>query len=149
MTAARTVATSSEAETVALGTSLAAELRAGDVVALYGTLGTGKTHFIKGVCAGLGAGTHVTSPTFTIINEYRGGRIPVYHFDFYRMKDLRELREIGFDEYLSGDGVCLLEWAERVEGLLPARRLDVTLAFGPGESDRTVTIREHAGGVPA
>jgi tRNA threonylcarbamoyladenosine biosynthesis protein TsaE len=145
MTAARTVATHSEQETVALGTSFAAGLRPGDVVALYGTLGTGKTRFIKGICAGLGAGPHVTSPTFTIVNEYRGGRIPVYHFDFYRMKDLRELREIGFDEYLGGDGVCLLEWAERVERLLPPRRYDVTLAFGRGESERSVTIEEHAG----
>ena len=140
----RTVVTRSEAETIALGASFAEGLRPGDVVALYGTLGTGKTHFIKGICRGLGAGEHVTSPTFTIVNEYRGGRIAVYHFDFYRMKDQRELRDIGFDEYLDGDGVCLLEWAERVAGRLPARRYEVSLAFGDGADARRITIGEVA-----
>jgi tRNA threonylcarbamoyladenosine biosynthesis protein TsaE len=148
MVAARTVETRTEAETIALGEALAARLRPGDVVALYGTLGTGKTRFIKGICRGLGVGEHVTSPTFTIVNEYRGGAAPVYHFDFYRLKDLRELREIGFEEYLFGEGVCLLEWAERVRALLPPRRYDVMLAYGPDEMSRRVTIEEVVG-VPA
>jgi tRNA threonylcarbamoyladenosine biosynthesis protein TsaE len=145
MPGSRTVDTRSEEETIALGEAFAAGLRAGDVVALYGTLGTGKTRFIKGVCRGLGAGEHVTSPTFTIVNEYRGGAVPIYHFDLYRLKDVRELREIGFDEYLDGDGVCLLEWAERVREFLPARRFDVTLAFGPDERTRSVTIADPVG----
>ena len=141
----RTLETRADEETVAAGEQFASRLRPGDVVALFGTLGTGKTRFVKGVCKGLGVGEQVTSPTFTIVNEYRGAGFPVYHFDFYRLKDLRELREIGFDEYLSGDGVCLVEWAEQVLGQLPARRYEVRLEHGSGEKIRTVTIGEPAG----
>ena len=141
----RTVETRSEQETIALGESFAERLRPGDVVAFFGTLGTGKTRFIKGICGGLGVAEHVTSPTFTIVNEYRGSAMRVYHFDFYRLKELRELREIGFDDYLLAGGVCLVEWAEQVAALLPARRYDVRLDFGADERSRRVTIEEAAG----
>ncbi len=97
----------------------AARLRRGDVLALCGDLGAGKTHFVKGVAAGIGADASVTSPTFTLIHEYLGGRLPVYHFDFYRLEDEDEAIKIGLDEYLDGDGICLIEWADKFPGLLP------------------------------
>ncbi len=101
------------------GRSQAAPLRRGDVLALSGELGAGKTHFVKGVAAALGTNAAVTSPTFTLIHEYPGGRLPVYHFDFYRLEDEDEALKIGLDEYLDGDGVCVIEWADKFPGLLP------------------------------
>ncbi len=106
--------------TLAAGAELAAELRAGDVVALTGGLGAGKTHFTKGLVAGLGGGDDVTSPTFTLVHEYRGGRLPVFHFDFYRMESAAEVIGIGWDEYLEAGGICVIEWADRFSALLPA-----------------------------
>ncbi len=134
------VETHSEEETIASGASFARRLSGGDVVALVGELGTGKTRFIKGICSGLGVVEHVASPTFTIVNEYAGTSFPVYHFDFYRMKSLRELREIGFEEYLEGDGVCLIEWADRVADALPARRFEIHLGLGRDEHSREIAI---------
>jgi tRNA threonylcarbamoyladenosine biosynthesis protein TsaE len=141
----RTIDTSTEEETIALGESFARALRPGDVVALFGTLGTGKTRFIKGVCRGLGVAAHVTSPTFTIVNQYQGSTGVVYHFDFYRLKSQNELREIGFEEYLSSGGICLVEWAEQVEGFLPSRRFNVRLAHGAEGERRRIVIEEPAG----
>jgi tRNA threonylcarbamoyladenosine biosynthesis protein TsaE len=105
--------------TIAHGRALAATLRRGDVLALNGDHGAGKTHFVKGVAAGLNATASVTSPTFTLIHEYLGGRLPLYHFDFYRLEDEDEALKIGLDEYLDGDGVCVIEWAEKFPALLP------------------------------
>jgi tRNA threonylcarbamoyladenosine biosynthesis protein TsaE len=105
---------------VAYGRTHAATLRRGDVLALCGDLGAGKTHFVKGLAATLGTEAAVTSPTFTLIHEYVGGRIPLYHFDFYRLDDEDEALKIGLDEYLDGDGVCVIEWADKFKGLLPA-----------------------------
>jgi len=109
----------SPADTIAHGHALAATLRRGDVLALSGDLGAGKTHFVKGLAAGLGAPASVTSPTFTLLHEYRGGRLPLYHFDFYRLDHADEALRIGLDEYLFGDGVCVIEWAEKFPALLP------------------------------
>ena len=109
----------SPAETIALARTLAATLRRGDVLALSGDLGAGKTHFVKGLAAGLGTAASVTSPTFTLLHEYPGGRLPLYHFDFYRLDDADEALGIGLDEYLDGDGVCVIEWAEKFPALLP------------------------------
>ena len=134
----------SEDETMKAGESLAMWLASGDVVALFGDLGTGKTQFIKGVCRGLGVKEHVSSPTFTIVNEYNGEKIRAYHFDFYRMQKTNELREIGFDEYLSGKGICFVEWAERVKEFLPEKRYDVRLELGKNESTRRITIEKIA-----
>jgi tRNA threonylcarbamoyladenosine biosynthesis protein TsaE len=106
-------------ETAAFGRSVASTLRRGGVLALCGDLGAGKTHFVKGLAAGLGAGDIVTSPTFTLIHEYIGGRLPLFHFDFYRLEDEAEAIKIGLDEYLDGEGVCAIEWAEKFPGLLP------------------------------
>jgi tRNA threonylcarbamoyladenosine biosynthesis protein TsaE len=104
---------------MALGQSEAAQLRRGDVLALCGNLGAGKTHFVKGLADALGTNTAVTSPTFTLIHEYLGGRLPLYHFDFYRLEDEDEALKIGLDEYLDGDGICVIEWADKFPGLLP------------------------------
>lgn len=115
------------AETVALGRKIAARLKPGDVVAFYGELGAGKTTMIKGVCAGLGVKDSVKSPSFVIISEYQG-RLPVYHVDLYRIEGEAALHGLGLDAYLNGDGVCLIEWAERAEALLPGETKRVRIA---------------------
>ena len=115
---ASTISNSAE-ETIAHGHAIAATLRRGDVLALCGDLGAGKTHFVKGLAAGLGATASVTSPTFTLIHEYPGGRLPLFHFDFYRLDEEDEALKIGLDEYLDGDGACVIEWAEKFPALLP------------------------------
>lgn len=105
--------------TIAFGRAYAARLAAGDVLALTGELGAGKTHFVKGLAAGLGAGVEVTSPTFTLIHEYPAGRLPLFHFDLYRLESEDELLRIGFDDYLDARGVLALEWADKFPALLP------------------------------
>jgi tRNA threonylcarbamoyladenosine biosynthesis protein TsaE len=109
----------SVAETEAAGARIAQEARAGDVLALTGDLGAGKTQFVKGFAHGLRCPVSVTSPTFTLLHEYRGGRLPIYHFDFYRLENLTELKAIGFDEYIFGDGVSIIEWADRFPSAIP------------------------------
>ncbi len=108
-------------ETLAFGRDVAATLSAGDVLALCGELGAGKTHFVKGLAAGLGAECEVTSPTFTLIHEYRGGRLPLFHADWYRIDDERDLVKIGIDDCLAEDGIVVVEWADKFPGALPAR----------------------------
>ena len=109
----------SPAETEALGRRFAGQLASGSILALEGELGAGKTHFAKGLVAGLGSEAVVTSPTFTIIHEYVGGRLPVYHFDFFRLEDRTRLVQLGLDDYFFGDGVCVVEWADRFVDLIP------------------------------
>lgn len=110
----------SPAETFAHGKTVADELTAGTVLALRGDLGAGKTHFVKGVAAGLGASPdEVTSPTFTLVHEYIGGRLPVFHFDLYRLDDPDEVLRIGLDDYLSEEGIVVIEWADKFPQLLP------------------------------
>lgn len=106
-------------EMIALGAKLVEGLDSGGVLALQGGLGAGKTHFTKGVAAGLGCKGEVTSPTFTLAHEYTGGRLPLFHFDFYRMESADEVLRIGWDEYLDEDGVVIVEWADKFPGLLP------------------------------
>ena len=108
----------SVAETEAAGARVAQEVRAGEVLALTGDLGTGKTQFVKGFARGSPA--PVTSPTFTLLHEYLGGRLSIYHFDFYRLENLTALKTIGFDEYIFGDGVSIIEWADRFPSAIPA-----------------------------
>jgi tRNA threonylcarbamoyladenosine biosynthesis protein TsaE len=111
----------SPAETFAAGRAIAERLRRGDVLALCGDLGAGKTHFVKGLLAGLGGDADaVTSPTFTLINEYTDGRLPLFHFDLYRLESEDELLRVGLDEYLDGDGVLAIEWADKFPALMPA-----------------------------
>lgn len=137
--------TNSEEETVAAGMELARRLRGGDVVACFGNLGTGKTCLVKGICKGLGVRERVMSPTFTILREYAGDGVTVHHWDFYRVTSEPELSELGFDESLNGDGVCLIEWADRVQGLLPPHRFDVHLKWGNTENSREISIEEIVG----
>lgn len=107
-------------DTFDFGARLAANCRKGDIFALCGDLGAGKTHFVKGLAAGLGCDPDaVTSPTFTLIHEYHGGRLPLFHFDFYRLESEDEALKIGFDDYLAGDGVLAIEWGDKYPHLLP------------------------------
>jgi tRNA threonylcarbamoyladenosine biosynthesis protein TsaE len=118
----------SAAETMEFGRQLAQSLRPGDVIALTGDLGSGKTCLVKGIAAGLGVTQEVTSPTFTIIHEYRGGRLLLIHVDLYRVDKLAEAVNIGIEDYLNGPGVTVIEWAERIASLLPANTRHVRLA---------------------
>ena len=114
-----TVQTNSEEETKEFGRRLGNCLRQGDILALKGDLGAGKTHFTMGVAESLEITDYITSPTFTIVNEYRNGRLPLFHFDAYRLGDPEELMEIGFEEYASAGGIILIEWADIVAEILP------------------------------
>jgi tRNA threonylcarbamoyladenosine biosynthesis protein TsaE len=122
------IATSAEA-TREVATDFVANLRAGDLVALVGDLGAGKTEFVKGLAAGLDSPAMVNSPTFTLIHEYRGGRLPLYHMDFYRLSSEDELDEIGFDDYLNQPGICAVEWANRFPQRIPEAAIWVTLSI--------------------
>ena len=115
-----TFISNSVAETIAFARNWAKSLVPNDVVALVGDLGAGKTHFVKGLVQGLASADEVTSPTFTLLHEYRKGRLPVFHFDFFRLNQLSEIDEIGFDEYLDDGGVAVVEWADRFPQALPA-----------------------------
>ena len=125
-------------ETIAFARDWAQNLQPNDVVALVGDLGAGKTHFVKGLLRGLGSAEEATSPTFTLVHEYRCGRLPVFHFDFYRLKERAEIDEIGFDEYLEEGGVTVIEWADRFPQVLPARTRWLRLEMG-AEMERIVT----------
>jgi len=118
--------TEAAAETVALGRTLSLYMKPGTVVAFSGDLGAGKTTMIKGVCVGLGVTETVKSPSFVIVTEYKG-RIPVYHVDLYRLDERSDFDAFGLDSYLSGDGVCLIEWAERAAKVLPATAVHVRM----------------------
>jgi tRNA threonylcarbamoyladenosine biosynthesis protein TsaE len=125
--------TTSPEATRALGARLAAALGPGDVVALDGDLGAGKTQFIKGLCAALGVPPEqVTSPTFTLVHEYEGTDGPIYHIDAYRIERIEELYELGFEDYVYGDGICLIEWAERIAPMLPDDALRLCLTHLDG-----------------
>ena len=126
-------------ETEQLGEQLGRTLRSGSVVAYRGDLGMGKTAFTRGLARGLGCTCRVTSPTFTIVNEYSGA-LPLFHFDMYRLDSSDELFDIGWEDYLSRGGVCAVEWSERVEDALPEDALWVSFARGTGENDRIITV---------
>ena len=112
------ITTHSADETQALGKKLAESLRPGDVIAYFGDLGAGKTAFTRGIAEGLGVSEQVTSPTYTIVNEYLSGRLPLFHFDMYRLGSSDELFDIGWEDYLARGGVCAVEWSENVEDAL-------------------------------
>lgn len=135
--------TTSEDETLFLGSRLANLLVRGDVIAFFGDLGSGKTCFIKGICEGLGVTEYVTSPTFTLINEYSNGLL-VYHFDFYRISSESEIYGLGYEEYFYGNGICLIEWADHVINFLPQERVEIHLCnlFEQGkENHRDIQVR--------
>ncbi len=128
--------TAAPAETLALGARLAAALQPGDVVALYGDLGAGKTHLVKGLAVGLGlSADEVASPTFVLVHEYPTDP-PLYHFDAYRTERPEEFTRLGFEEYAEGDGICVVEWPERIAGLLPPRTLRLRLTVLEGDRRR-------------
>ena len=134
------VITKSPEQTEALGKKLAELLRPGDVIAYYGDLGAGKTAFTRGIAAGLGIQESVTSPTYTIVNEYLSGRMPLFHFDMYRLSSSDELFDIGWEDYLARGGVCAVEWSENVEDALTGA-ISVTIEKDPNQPDwRRITI---------
>lgn len=126
--------TDSPSATRAVAAEFAKTLSPGSVVCMYGDLGAGKTAFAQGMAEGLGIDEPVTSPTFTIINEYEG-TLPLYHFDVYRIGDSAGMAETGFDEYIDGDGICVIEWAELIEDILPDDRINVTISRLPERGD--------------
>jgi tRNA threonylcarbamoyladenosine biosynthesis protein TsaE len=124
---------SSPHETRFIASDFVQHAQAGTVVSLIGDLGAGKTEFVKGLAAGLGFAGEVTSPTFTILHEYRGGRLPLFHLDFYRLREESELDEIGFDEYLKAGGVCAIEWGDKFPNRLPPYSIKVVFSLDAGE----------------
>ena len=131
-----TVDSRSAAQTRTLGEQLAGRLQAGDVVVLQGELGAGKSELTRGIAKGLGVTETVTSPSFTILNVYESGRCPLYHFDWYRLESADELYELGLDEYLGGDGIAVVEWAERCPEALPEKTICIRLETTGEESRR-------------
>ena len=134
----------SEQETEQLGEQVARKLPRGTVIAYTGELGMGKTAFTRGLARGLGCRGRVTSPTFTIVQEYEDGRLPFYHFDVYRIGDIEEMDEIGYEDYFYGEGVCLIEWAELIEELLPKKRTEILIEkdLEKGFDYRKITVEE-------
>ena len=129
-----------EAALYSFGLKLSESLKAGDVIALVGDLGAGKTTLTKAIAKGLGIGEMITSPTFTIVQEYEGGRLPLYHFDVYRICHAEEMYELGYEEYFYGPGVCVVEWANLIEALIPADSIKITLSYGTEENQRILEI---------
>ncbi len=130
--------TNSPEQTEQVGAALARQLSPGTVIAYRGDLGAGKTAFTRGLAKGLGAGEPVTSPTYTIVNEYLSGRIPLFHFDMYRLRSADDLFDIGWDDYLERGGVCAVEWSENVEEAMEDPILVIIEKLG--ETDRRITV---------
>ena len=138
------IRTVSPEETEAIGRKIAAKLLPGDIIAYYGDLGAGKTAFTRGLAAGLGVTEQVTSPTYTIVNEYLSGRLPLFHFDMYRLGSADDLFDIGWEDYLARGGVCAVEWSENVEEALTGA-IRITISKDPADENvRTITIEGGA-----
>ena len=125
-----------EEETKKFGEKLCEKLTAGSIVALTGDLGTGKTTLTKAIAAGLGVTDVITSPTFNIVKQYDSGRLPLYHFDVYRIGDVDEMYEIVYEEYFFGDGVCVIEWADLIEEIIPDDAVRIEIEYGEKEGER-------------
>ncbi|NLM13656.1 MAG: tRNA (adenosine(37)-N6)-threonylcarbamoyltransferase complex ATPase subunit type 1 TsaE [Epulopiscium sp.] len=138
----------SEGETKQIGIGIGHSCKRGDIYCLIGDLGVGKTAFAKGLAEGLDINEPITSPTFTVVNEYEG-RLPLYHFDVYRITDIDEMDEIGYEEYFFGDGVCLIEWADLIEDLIPDSALWIHIKkdLAKGENYRKITISNKKDGL--
>ena len=138
------IETNSAEETFALGKALGEKASPGQIYTLDGDLGTGKTVFTQGVAAGLGITEAISSPTFTIIQEYDTGRLPLYHFDVYRIGDIEEMEKIGYDDYFFGEGICLIEWADLIREILPEHVIRITIEkdLEKGFDYRKITIGE-------
>lgn len=133
------ITSNSYEETIAAAKEFAAELKCGDVLCMYGDLGAGKTAFTQGLAQGLGINGYVNSPTFTIVNVYKGEQLTLNHFDAYRIGDSDEMLDIGFDEMITGDAVSVIEWAELIEDILPPERYNITIN-NTGDNSRKITI---------
>ncbi|HEU0275914.1 MAG TPA: tRNA (adenosine(37)-N6)-threonylcarbamoyltransferase complex ATPase subunit type 1 TsaE [Candidatus Udaeobacter sp.] len=131
----------SPAETEAVGRQLAERVGSGSVLALQGELGSGKTQFTKGLVAGMGSNAAVFSPTFTIVHEYRGGRLPVYHFDFFRVENRQSLERLGLDDYVFGDGISVIEWADRFPEFVPQQARWISFEI-KSEKERAISFEE-------
>ncbi|MBF1133877.1 MAG: tRNA (adenosine(37)-N6)-threonylcarbamoyltransferase complex ATPase subunit type 1 TsaE [[Eubacterium] brachy] len=132
----RNVIIRDETETKKFATDVAQTLKKGDVIALVGDLGTGKTTLSKYIAEALGITEIITSPTFTIVQEYHSGRLPLYHFDVYRVDDIEEMYRIGYEEYFYGEGVCIVEWADIVEEIIPEDAKVIFIEYGEDEGER-------------
>ena len=134
--------TNSPNDTFEAGRKLGLCAKPGEIYTLNGELGVGKTVFTQGVAAGLGIAEHVNSPTFTIVQIYESGRLPFYHFDVYRIGDIEEMEEIGYEDYFFGGGVCMVEWAERISELIPtgARHITIEKDLEKGFDYRRISI---------
>lgn len=130
-----------ENETRDFAYELAKVLRKGSVLALIGDLGTGKTALTKYIAEALGSNELITSPTFTIVQEHKDGKLPIYHFDVYRINDTEEMFEIGYEEYFYGDGICIVEWADIIEDLIPEGAIIINIEYGMNEGERIYTVR--------
>ncbi len=129
-------------DTEIIAKALAKKLKPSDVICLRGDLGVGKTAFVQGLVKGLGVTEPISSPTFTIVNCYTGGKMPIYHFDVYRIEDSDEMYEIGFDEYVYGDGVTVIEWPDNIADILPDNAYNITIEkdYEKGENFRCIEI---------
>ena len=138
------IETRSPEEPFELGKKIGEAAKPGQVYTLNGDLGVGKTVFTQGVAAGLGITEPVSSPTFTIVQVYEEGRLPFYHFDVYRIGDIEEMEEIGYDDYFFGEGICLIEWAELIRDILPEKRIEITIEkdLTQGFDYRRITVQE-------
>ena len=138
------IETRSPEETFELGKKIGEAAKPGQVYTLNGDLGVGKTVFTQGVAAGLGITEPVSSPTFTIVQVYEDGRLPFYHFDVYRIGDIEEMEEIGYDDYFFGEGICLIEWADLIRDILPEKRIEITIEkdLTQGFDYRRITVQE-------
>ena len=141
----KTIETYSTGETFALGRQIWQEAEAGEIYTLIGDLGVGKTVLTQGVAAGLGIEEPVNSPTFTIVQIYEEGRLPFYHFDVYRIGDVEEMEEVGYEDCFYGEGVCLIEWADLIEEILPRehRRITIEKDLSKGFDYRRITIEDR------
>jgi tRNA threonylcarbamoyladenosine biosynthesis protein TsaE len=135
-----TFISNSPEETESFGRQLAGAVKAGEVLALVGDLGSGKTVFVKGLGAALGCNAAVTSPTFTLIHEYSGGRLPIYHFDFFRVEDRPAAKRLGLDDYFFGDGVSVVEWADKFPDLIPENARWISFET-KSETQRSITTK--------
>ncbi len=136
------ITTGSEKETIKAGEEISRRLKPGDMVALSGALGAGKTTLVKGIAKGLGVRDylHVNSPSFTLVKEYKG-RIPLFHFDVYRLNSLKDIEDIGYEDYLARNGIVVIEWSNKMDRILPVRHLAIALRI-QGQGKRSLTIKE-------
>ena len=138
----KTLTMKNEDDTRRFGLELAEKLTPGSIIALIGDLGTGKTALTKYIAEGLGVTDTITSPTFTIVKEYESGRLPLYHFDVYRITDPEDMYEIGYEEYFFGNGVSVVEWADMIEELLPPETIVINIEYGEYEGERKYVVEE-------